>query len=150
MSKSAISREHLVRVLRNGRVFHQLPDAVLQDLAEAMSLQQVRAGEQVFHEGDASPTMVFVVTGGLRVVRQNPSGELLLYNQIRVGDSVGELGMVLNQSRTASVVALRDSTLGVLSRDVFHTLLLRHPLAMNEAVVRAVYGFFAAHPQSDQ
>lgn len=150
MTTDVAAREHLVHVLRGGRVFGQLPDEVLHDVAAGMTLQHVRAGERVFREGDESPTMVFVVTGGLRVVRHGPAGELLLYNQIRVGDSVGELGLVLGQPRTADVVALRDSTLGVLTRELFQALLQRHPVSLNEAVVRAVYGSLRHVPSPDR
>jgi CRP-like cAMP-binding protein len=61
--------------------------------------------------GAPSDSMLFVVSGGLRVSRRDNSGELNLYNEVRPGQSVGEVGLILRQPRTADVTAVRDSTL---------------------------------------
>ncbi|MEY2684713.1 MAG: hypothetical protein RJA09_1857 [Pseudomonadota bacterium] len=139
-------QQHLVDVLRAGKVFGQLPPDVLNDMANCLRLQRVQGGHMVFTEGDVADSMLFVITGGLRVSRR-VQGDLLLYNQIRVGESVGEIGLVLAQPRTADVVALRDSTLALLERDSFQSLMQRHPLVLNEAFVRATFSHLRHTPQ---
>lgn len=139
-------QQHLVRVLRAGKVFGQLPEAVLEDMANCLRLERVQGGTIIFTEGDVANSMLFVITGGLRVSRR-VQGDLLLYNQIRVGESVGEIGLVLAQPRTADVVALRDSTLALLERESFHALMRRHPLVLNEAFVRATFSHLRHAPQ---
>ncbi len=116
-----------------------LDEAVLNDLADVLELQDVRGGRQVLREGDPSDSMFFVLSGRLRVSRKNADGSLLLYNEISAGEGVGETGMILQQPRTADVTAVRDSTLAVLHSAKFETLLARQPLAVNRVFSHAIY-----------
>ncbi len=129
----------VTQVLRDSRVFGLLDESVLQDLAGFLELQEVRGGRQVVHEGDPSDSMLFVISGRLRVSRRNPDGSLLLYNEISAGESVGEMGMILQQPRTADVTAVRDSTLAVLNRANFETVLSLKPIAVNRVFSQAIY-----------
>ncbi|BDT66076.1 putative NTE family protein [Comamonadaceae bacterium OS-1] len=129
----------VIQVLRDSRVFGTLDEAVLNDLAGVLELQEVRGGSMVLEEGAAADSMFFVITGRLRASRRNRDGSVLLYNEIRPGESVGELGMILRQPRTADVTAVRDSTLAVLDRSHFEAMLVRHPLAFNRVFSQAIF-----------
>ena len=139
MVVAAKFRARAVQVLRDSRVFGMLDEAVLNDLADVLELQDVRGGRQVLREGDPSDSMFFVLSGRLRVSRKNADGSLLLYNEISAGEGVGETGMILQQPRTADVTAVRDSTLAVLHSANFETLLARQPLAVNRVFSQAIY-----------
>jgi predicted acylesterase/phospholipase RssA/CRP-like cAMP-binding protein len=139
MVVAAKFRARAVQVLRDSRVFGKLDDAVLNDLADVLELQDVRGGRQVLREGDPSDSMFFVLSGRLRVSRTNADGSVLLYNEISAGEGVGETGMILQQPRTADVTAVRDSTLAVLHSTNFEQLLARQPLAVNRVFSQAIY-----------
>ena len=113
--------ERALKVLRASQVFGALGEVILNDLARHLTFQNVRGGTLVLPEGSASDSMLFVVTGGLRVSRREPSGALSLYNEVRPGQSVGEIGLILQQPRTADVTAVRDSCLAVLNLSVSYT-----------------------------
>ncbi len=138
--------EKAIKVLRASRGFGSLDEEVLNDLADALVFEQVPGGDQVYREGAPSDSMLFVVHGALRVSRQGREGELNLYNEVRPGQSVGEIGLILQETRTADVTAIRDSTLAVLSRASYEALLIRHPLALNQVFVKAVYNFIRHTP----
>jgi NTE family protein/lysophospholipid hydrolase len=133
------SHERILQMLRTSGMFGQLSDPVLKEMAGFVELQYVRGGSLVLREGDISDSMLFVVSGGLRVSRQDPNGGMRLYNEIRPGESVGETGMILQQPRTADITAIRDSTLAVLRRENFETLLTLQPLAINRVFIQAIY-----------
>lgn len=139
MVVAAKFRTRAIQVLRDSRVFGQLDDAVLHELAGFFDLEDVRGGHQVLREGDPSDSMFFVLSGRLRASRRNPDGTVLLYNEIGAGESVGEVGMILHQPRTADVTAVRDSTLAVLHRANFETVLRLQPLAVNRVFSQALY-----------
>lgn len=143
-------RARALQVLRDSRIFGQLDEVVLQDLARFLEQQDVRGGHQVLREGDPSDSMLFVLSGRLRVSRNNPDGSLLLYNEISVGEGVGETGMILQQPRTADVTAVRDSTLAVLHRDNFEALLKLQPLAVNRVFSQAIYNHLRHGAQVSQ
>jgi predicted acylesterase/phospholipase RssA len=133
--------EKAIRVLRASRGFGTLEADVLADLAKTLAYEHVAGGDPVYREGAPSDSMLFVVSGGLRVSRRDNSGELNLYNEVRPGQSVGEVGLILQQPRTADVTAVRDSTLAILSRASYEALLAQHPLAMNRVFVQVIYDF---------
>ena len=129
----------VIQVLRDSRVFGTLDAAVLADLASVLAQQNVRGGALVLEEGAVAESMFFVITGRLRASRRKRDGSMLLYHEIRPGDSVGETGMILRQPRTVDITAVRDSTLAVLDRSHFEALLARHPLAFNRVFSQAIF-----------
>lgn len=137
----------LIQVLRVSGVFGALTDEVLRQLADALQVRHISGGTLVLREGDDSDSMLFVLSGRLRVSRRDVDGSLLLYNEIRVGESVGETGMILHQRRTADVTAVRDSTLAILRRVDFETLLAQWPLPLNRVFSQAIYNHLRHTPQ---
>jgi NTE family protein/lysophospholipid hydrolase len=149
MQNSARLRARVLSVLRSSSVFGKLDESVLQDLAGVLSMRAVRGGETVLHEGDDASSMLFVITGAMRVSHQDPSGKLILFNEIRPGACFGEVGMILQQPRAADVSALRDSTVAVLSSKDYAELLARHPLALNRVFVQAIYNHLRHNSPTD-
>ncbi|MCV2353901.1 patatin-like phospholipase family protein [Paucibacter sp. B2R-40] len=139
MQPSPSSHARVIEVLRSSAVFGSLHMEIIEALADAMTLSSVRGGDTVIHEGAESDGIIFVIHGGLRVSRQAADGHLLLYNQIQPGQSIGELGMILGQTRAQDVTAVRDSRLAVLSREAYEHLLQRFPLELSQVFLRAVY-----------
>ena len=132
-------RARVLQVLRDSRVFGALDEVLLGDLADVLELQEIAGGSMVVEEGATADSMFFVVAGRLRVSRRMRDGSVLLYNEIRTGESVGEVGLILRQPRTADVTAVRDSTLAVLHRAPFEALLTRHALALNRVFSQAIF-----------
>ncbi|WP_420474469.1 patatin-like phospholipase family protein [Noviherbaspirillum sp. ST9] len=135
-------------ILRASPVFGMLDAAVLDDLVQFLEIQHVHGGSMVIREGDPSEFMIIVLSGRLRVSRRGPSGDLLLYNEICPGDSVGETGLILKQKRTADVTAVRDTTIAVLSRASFEALLHRQPIELNRVFAQAIFNHLRHTPQS--
>ncbi|MDC8786013.1 cyclic nucleotide-binding and patatin-like phospholipase domain-containing protein [Roseateles koreensis] len=129
----------VVEVLRASAVFGALTEEILQALARVMEERWAHGGEEILREGDESDSIVFVISGGLRVSRRDRNGQLLLYNQVQPGQSVGELGMILKQARAQTVTALRDSRLASLSRRAYEDLLRQFPLELSQVFLKAVY-----------
>jgi predicted acylesterase/phospholipase RssA/CRP-like cAMP-binding protein len=135
---SPSDQERFIAVLREDRIFGELPTPLLERLAARMQLRQVPGGSAVYAEGDPSDSFVFVISGALRCWRRGAGGELLLYNELHPGQSVGELSMIMEQRRAQHVTALRDATIAVLSRQAFEDLLHDYPLPLSRSLVRAV------------
>lgn len=91
-------------------------------LAGYMMRRQRQAGEVVVREGDSDRAMYFVLEGTGHILR----GELEL-GRVRAGDQFGELGLVLNQARAASISAETDLTLARLSLDDYERLSEERP-----------------------
>jgi len=130
--------ERVLSVLRASRVFGFLDESVLCDLARSFEFRKVHGGTLVLQQGDVPESMIFVISGVLRASRHEADGSYHMRNDIRSGQGIGEIGMILQQPCTVDVMALRDSSLAVLSRRSYETLVLRYPLALNRLFVQII------------
>jgi CRP-like cAMP-binding protein/preprotein translocase subunit SecF len=78
----------------------------------AGSLQKIDSGEILFHKGDVSETMYAIISGSMDVydpVSQDESEPTstnrILINQLKTGDTFGEMGFLRSVPRSATVVA---------------------------------------------
>ena len=77
---------------------------------------EVEAGQYLMHQGDQPEAMYFIETGLVSVQLELPGGKIIRLRSMRGGTTVGEMGMYLGNTRTASVVADRPSTVYRLSK----------------------------------
>ena len=94
-------------------------------------------GSVLFEIGAPADAIYFVLSGSLGVVAE-PAAEGRLVARIAAGEAVGEMGLLSDRPRSATVVALRDTHLARLSRSAFDQVLRSHP-----TVLRALGGLVA-------
>lgn len=131
----------LRRALAQSNMFGDLSEQLLCDLATTMKTKVVKGGEQLLTQGQASDSMLIVVSGRLLAARRTEHGEIKRLGEIGPGSSVGEVGLVLNQPRTADVLAIRDSSVAQLYREDFEQLLTKHPVEFNRAIARKIFEY---------
>ncbi|ORW14487.1 MFS transporter [Mycobacterium lacus] len=85
--------------------------AELRDCAEQVELQ---AGSYLFHAGELADALFVILSGRLQVLRDEA-----VVTELGRGEVVGELGFLINAPRSASVRAVRDSTLVRLTKAQF-------------------------------
>jgi len=92
-----------------------LPGELLTKLAAQMEREYVPAGQGVVLEGERGDRF-YVVLAGLLSVTQESRGERRL---LRPGDYFGEVALVMDVPRTASVRALMPATVASCDRATF-------------------------------
>ncbi len=68
----------------------------------------VKAGDPVFKEGDMGSAFYVLIAGQVSVQKQR-NGDNVVLAQMGTGECFGEMALVRNAVRTATVVAIRDS-----------------------------------------
>jgi len=100
-------------------------------LLEQLETQVVIGGEWLFKEGDAGDSLYFLVRGRLQAWvganSKNPDTEAQLLSEIVPGESVGEVGLISGEPRSAGIQAIRDSLLVRIDRASFENLAAKHP-----------------------
>jgi len=91
-------------------------------------------GERLVAQGGPSDSLFLVLHGALAVCR---NGELESLAELRAGELVGEIGFFANVPRTANVIAIRDTSVLVLTRTAYQKLVRDAP-AIVEAVLAAL------------
>lgn len=121
--------------LQLARLFPGLDLAALGEFSAEVEWVSLRAGDWLFREGDPGDSAYAVISGRLRAVRERKDGERL-FNEIGQGETVGEMALLSDASRSASVYAVRDTQLAKLGAKAFEALTERHPVAL-----RRIAGF---------
>jgi CRP/FNR family cyclic AMP-dependent transcriptional regulator len=110
-------------VFRRVAFFAKLDPAQLQTLARAASVREFAAGEMILHEGEPGDQFFVIARGEVKVFVDSPDGREVVLTHLQAGDFFGEMALLENETRSASVTALAASELVVLARDDFFAAL---------------------------
>jgi MFS family permease len=100
--------------LRGNPIFAPLPEATLEQLADSLDDVRVRSGEEVVRQGEPGDRFYLVKVGSLDVsIDGKPVQEL------GPGESFGEIALLRDVPRTATVKARSDAVLYALDRNAF-------------------------------
>jgi uncharacterized membrane protein len=128
------------QLLERVTIFRGLSEGARQSLTDRLVERRFAAGERVFSKGDKGGVMYCVLSGRLDIFLPGATGgERVHLREAHPGDYFGELGLVDQKPRSASVEARTDSVLLELSREHFVSDVLR-----SEAAVLAIIGDMAA------
>ena len=108
-------------------LFHDLSRKTLKELTEELTWFSLPAGEPLFHQGAGGDALFVLISGMLSVTVNDHRGRSRRIGYIHAGETVGELALMSGEPRSATVTALRDSTLFGLDQSAFQRLIDRHP-----------------------
>ena len=91
--------------LRRVPLFAGLEPEDLQRVAMTSVEHVYPAGEAVVREGDVGDELIVIVEGSVRVVRYRPNGAERLVRRYEAGDHIGELAVLREAPRAATVIA---------------------------------------------
>ena len=127
VDKTALAPEGL-DLLRGVPMLAVLPEHVIERLARTSELMTVGAGAQVFAEGDHGDKF-FVIESGVALVSK--SGQPVA--ELGGGQSFGEIALLRDVSRTATVEAVTDLTVRAIERRHFLQAVTGHADASQQA-----------------
>jgi MFS family permease len=103
-----------LELLHGIELFRPLPTPVLEGLAGAMAPMRVEAGREIVREGEAGDRFYVIAEGRVEVVKD---GQVI--NEEGPGEFFGEIALLRDVPRTATVRAKTDVDLRALERDDF-------------------------------
>jgi len=124
-------------LVRRVPIFAPLEDEVQEDLAARMVERSVGAGEVLVTQGDAADGFFLVLEGTFET---EVDGESV--GRMGPGDSFGEIGLLRDSERTATVTAREAGTVMALSRELFLRAVAADPASMvvAEAIINTRLG----------
>jgi predicted acylesterase/phospholipase RssA/CRP-like cAMP-binding protein len=125
------SEEGSLEALSRSSAFRNLDANDQQRLALALEYEYLPGGSTLMAEGDQGDSMYLVHTGRLRVLVHRDGLDVPV-GEIGPGEVVGEMSLLSDRSRSATVVAIRDTSLWKLSKEAFNGLVVTHPALLLE------------------
>ena len=116
----------IYQCLRNITIFSELTREELTFMADQMHVLRTAPGNAIFKEDDLGDFVCFVVDGRLEVLK-SIDGAKKSIAELTAGQSIGEMAVVGNFPRSATVTSLTDATLITLKRDRLNQIGIDHP-----------------------
>ena len=122
----------MVELLRKVPIFDNLSDDELVAVKKCTVTRNYPKNSVIINEGDSSDSLYIIVAGRVTVYLSDENGKEVILNSQGEGDYFGELAIVDNDKRSASVVTTEKSTFLVISKSDFKNVLSSNPeLAFN-------------------
>jgi CRP/FNR family transcriptional regulator, cyclic AMP receptor protein len=125
--KRELTPAELIALFGSVPLFARLAPAQRELISATGVMMRVKRGEVVVEQGESGDAVYIVSRGSLLVSRSNRGGERRALNVIEAPGSFGELALLDGRPRSASLEALEECDLIVVSRADFLGLLSRDP-----------------------
>lgn len=125
MDAKAYSEEDLIALLYKVDLLKSLPKEAMAILAGSMQIISLKGGTTLFEQNEMGDALYIVIYGRLRVFKEFEQKKQII-GDICQGQVVGEIAILIDQPRTATVKAVRDSLLLELRKETFHKFLLQY------------------------
>ncbi|MGA7986513.1 MAG: Crp/Fnr family transcriptional regulator [Burkholderiales bacterium] len=124
-------------VLRAVPLFSSIPDEQLRALATVVTRKSVARGATIMVAGDQTDSLYIILSGRLKVMMSDAEGKEVILSILGPGEFFGEMGLIDDSPRSASVLAIEPcELLSIAKRDFNKCLADNFEMAM--AVMRGL------------
>lgn len=114
-------------VLRALPIFETLNDECLKPLMRVSMLRSIPRNTVVLNVGDSTDNIYFVLTGALKVQVSDVDGREVILSKLGPGELFGEMGVLDDHPRSATVMAVEPSQVVVMGKADFKQCLVENP-----------------------
>jgi ATP-binding cassette, subfamily B, bacterial len=107
--------------------FAGIEPSLLQDISGLFATETCHEGESIVREGEEGNKCYIIVRGKFEILKQLTAGDPTRVAVLQDGDHFGEIALLKDIPRTATVRALVPSVLLSIRREAFAKLLNEHP-----------------------
>ncbi len=108
-------------------IFKGLSYQNLSRLSGGFQIKEFKKNSIIFYQSDHSTDLYIVLSGSVKASLLNEDGDELTLCEFKKGDFFGEMSLIDGKPRSATITALEDSRLAVLTRARFIELLKEEP-----------------------
>lgn len=125
--------EKIEDILLSNEIFKHLKIEQLETIIENAFLLKIKQGETLMNQGDYGDCMYIVISGKLSIWIK---GQKRMYEvgESNVGDFIGELALLTQEHRNATIKAKTDAELLRISKESFNSIIDSNPL-----ITKALY-----------
>ena len=107
----------------------------VEQLAQALVAQKVAAGHLLMNEGDRPSGLVFLLQGGVEILKHGPDGQRQSLAKLEAPTLLGEMSLITDRPSSATVVAVTECELQLLTRAQFQRLIAGDSIAAYKLVM---------------
>jgi CRP/FNR family cyclic AMP-dependent transcriptional regulator len=115
-----------VELLKGVPIFAKIEQAKLKLLAFTSERMTFNAGQELFHQGDQGDAMYVILGGVADVLIDTPGGQIAVA-ELKKNGFVGEIAILCDVPRTATIKAREQLATLRISKDMFYRLIAEFP-----------------------
>jgi diguanylate cyclase (GGDEF)-like protein len=124
-------------VLKQSPLFAAMSDLEFNAVTAFLERLKVKKGSVVFKEGDKGEDMFILLSGKLSAYVSQSDGTQRWLFEIKPGDFFGEMSVIANEPRSATLTAKEDTNIMVLQGIDFYRIVFEHPM-IGIKILRAI------------
>ncbi len=125
--KTPTEKSDLEETLSSMPPFKNFGSTYLKQLFKIIHTRYYSAGEYIFYQGDPGIALYIINEGEVRICKQIDIDEDVELARFKRGDFFGEMALLDNDVRSASAIAVKDSTLAVIFKPDLDRLIEKYP-----------------------
>lgn len=119
--------EEIISQLKKTFLFRGLPDDVLGAVAQRASIRNLAAGDVLMRQAEIGDSLFVINEGWFNIVTADSQGRERIINKTGPGETLGEMGLLDEAPRSATVVAVTEARVLELKKDAFQEILNQRP-----------------------
>lgn len=115
----------LAKVFLN--MFGEISTQLMNRLLDNTEIRHYSSGDVLMREGDDADGLHITISGRLQVETVDEANNTIVLAEVRAPETIGELALMSDSARSATVYATRESTVAFLEKALFDELIARQP-----------------------
>lgn len=103
-------------------------------LCQIIKEQKYKKGSVILMEDEAKSFMYVIFSGKIKVIRTNSDGKEQLIVIRKKGDFFGEITLLDGKGQPATIVAMEDATVGLISKTDFDNYFMKNKVVLKELI----------------
>ena len=116
----------ILNILGLNPLFKELDNNEFCQIITHLNMLKLRKGEILFREGDKGNYACFVVSGEMDIVKDSVYGYINILASLSKGQSIGEMSIIENTNRYATLLARTDVTIITLTQADFNLIIEKY------------------------
>jgi len=142
IAKTGDERKAILDRVADNVFFELLDDVAREELADVVFPKQFASGEILMREGEEGDLFYILEQGEAHIFVLGDKGQEVVVRQCKQGDSFGELALMYNAPRNATVRALTDLKCWCMDRENFQYVIVRASMKKSDRY----FGFLESVP----
>jgi len=118
----------IYKVLKKAAIFSNLSGLELDAVVSFLEPRSMKKEEVVFNEGAIGEEMFVIVSGRIEAWAAQADGTQRWSFELNPGDFFGEMAIIANETRSATIVTKEDTELLTLHGDDFYHIVFEYPM----------------------
>jgi len=136
MNKLDAPLPRLLGILRDSDLFNDLTPSEMGDLIIRLRMIRAQKGFEIIRQGDSWDSFYVIISGRVSV-KVKKGSKMTKISDLGKGEFFGEMALLVNQPRNATITAEEITELLVLKKSEFDNFLMNHPIRAQK--IRRIY-----------